>query len=258
MHSRCDHPAADLLPWYLNGTLEREEEARVGDHLADCAACGAALDVLTAVAREVGESELPILSATADEVSNPVAAPGRGFVWRIAAGIALPAAIGMWWFARGLPEGVGSVVPGGLSVAPPAAAPAAPPGGGEVPGQALAQVVEWDLKAMQRGDNAAAVFPTPHAAAETIAIGVPAPVAPGALFETELRGPTGTLLRREARELVLDALARTHFAFPAELLRGAGGYELLLREIPPEGGAPREYSFPFRVGVAGEPGRATP
>ena len=141
MHSRCDHPAAELLPWYLNGTLEADEEARVGDHLADCVACGAALDVLAAVAREVGERELPILSATADEESTPVAAPRRTLVWRLAAGIAVSAALGIWWSTRGLPEGVGSVVPGGSSLPPPAAALPAPPSGGQVPGPALAQVL---------------------------------------------------------------------------------------------------------------------
>ena len=100
---------------------------------------------------------------------------------------------------------------------------------------------------MQRGESVAPVFPAPSAAAETIAIAVPAPVAPEARFEAELHGPRGMLLRRGASRLELDPLARTRFAVPASLLRVDGRYELLLRETTGDGDPPREFVYPFRV-----------
>jgi hypothetical protein len=35
----CDHEAATLLPWYVNGTLAPEERRGVENHLATCALC---------------------------------------------------------------------------------------------------------------------------------------------------------------------------------------------------------------------------
>jgi CheY-like chemotaxis protein len=42
-----------LLPWYLNGSLEQHEIARIDRHLADCAACGSELRELTEVATAI-------------------------------------------------------------------------------------------------------------------------------------------------------------------------------------------------------------
>ena len=40
----CDSDAARLLPWYVTGTLEAEEAARVEAHLGSCATCRADLE----------------------------------------------------------------------------------------------------------------------------------------------------------------------------------------------------------------------
>ena len=50
--------AQQLLPWYVNGTLEAEETAMVDAHLADCADCRADLASEQALARDV--AALPI------------------------------------------------------------------------------------------------------------------------------------------------------------------------------------------------------
>lgn len=47
-----EHPE-DLLPWYVNDTLDGEERARVERHLAGCAHCRAELELLKAVRGEV-------------------------------------------------------------------------------------------------------------------------------------------------------------------------------------------------------------
>lgn len=50
--------AQQLLPWYVNGTLEADETAMVDAHLADCADCRADLASEQALARDV--AALPI------------------------------------------------------------------------------------------------------------------------------------------------------------------------------------------------------
>lgn len=42
----CDHEAAVLLPWYVNGTLAPEERRSVDDHVAGCAVCARELVAL--------------------------------------------------------------------------------------------------------------------------------------------------------------------------------------------------------------------
>jgi len=47
---RMEHDELDLLlPWYVNGTLETDEHAKVERHLADCAACQASVELLSQV-----------------------------------------------------------------------------------------------------------------------------------------------------------------------------------------------------------------
>jgi hypothetical protein len=44
---------SDLLPWYVNGTLEPSDCKRVDDHCIDCAACSAALNLEQRVAGSI-------------------------------------------------------------------------------------------------------------------------------------------------------------------------------------------------------------
>jgi hypothetical protein len=59
----CDHEAATLLPWYVNGTLTQEERRAVEDHLASCAICPdelvALLKVQAGLRRSLAEAPDP-------------------------------------------------------------------------------------------------------------------------------------------------------------------------------------------------------
>ena len=50
------HPAAMLLPWYLNGTLREEERQRVAQHLEECQTCRSELEELTRLRQQVKEA----------------------------------------------------------------------------------------------------------------------------------------------------------------------------------------------------------
>lgn len=50
------HPAATLLPWYLNGTLWEAERQRVAQHLTECQTCRSELEELTQLRRQVKEA----------------------------------------------------------------------------------------------------------------------------------------------------------------------------------------------------------
>jgi anti-sigma factor RsiW len=84
--------ASELLPWFVNGTLDHDEHARVERHLADCIACKQDLTRLRAWQQQYrGEGEdvgasrgLARVQARIDEIESGIAAQ-RG--WRrIAAG----------------------------------------------------------------------------------------------------------------------------------------------------------------------------
>ena len=47
------HPAATLLPWYLNGTLREEERQEVAQHLRECQPCRTELDELSRLRQQV-------------------------------------------------------------------------------------------------------------------------------------------------------------------------------------------------------------
>lgn len=47
------HPAATLLPWYLNGTLGEEERQEVAQHLTECQPCRTELDELSRLRQQV-------------------------------------------------------------------------------------------------------------------------------------------------------------------------------------------------------------
>ena len=53
----------ELLPWYLNKTLEPEEQARVENHLRECSPCHGELEELTGL-RKVVAVEVPQFSGT--------------------------------------------------------------------------------------------------------------------------------------------------------------------------------------------------
>jgi anti-sigma factor RsiW len=77
--------ASELLPWFVNGTLDPHEHARVEHHLADCIACKQELVRLRAWQQQYrGEGEdagashgLARVSARIDEIESGIAAQRR-------------------------------------------------------------------------------------------------------------------------------------------------------------------------------------
>ena len=45
----------ELIPWYVNGSLNESETDRVSKHVADCATCAARIDAELQLARGIGE-----------------------------------------------------------------------------------------------------------------------------------------------------------------------------------------------------------
>ena len=45
----------ELIPWYVNGTLNEVETDRVSAHLAGCATCRAQIDAELELARQIGD-----------------------------------------------------------------------------------------------------------------------------------------------------------------------------------------------------------
>ena len=71
--------AQQLLPWFVNGTLEADEAAMVEAHLAECAGCRADLTAEQALAREVAALPLDVEHAwsTLNDRINAAPPPRR-------------------------------------------------------------------------------------------------------------------------------------------------------------------------------------
>jgi len=71
--------AQQLLPWYVNGTLEADEAAMVEAHLAECAECRADLAAEQALSREVAALPLDVEHAwsTLNDRIDAAGAPCR-------------------------------------------------------------------------------------------------------------------------------------------------------------------------------------
>lgn len=98
-----EHPS-ELIPWYVNGTLEGEELRRVEEHLASCLVCRRDIEELRELRRELGEAApappgepglARLLEAV--ETGDAGARPGRGRFrpWVMAAAAVLAAAVGV-------------------------------------------------------------------------------------------------------------------------------------------------------------------
>ena len=84
---RCDHPANAFLAWYVNGSLEGEEECSVREHIDGCETCSSEIEFLSAVARTVRERKTPAARAV---WIRPAAA--------VAASLMFVAAFATGWF----------------------------------------------------------------------------------------------------------------------------------------------------------------
>lgn len=115
--------AQQLLPWYVNGTLDPDEQAMVEAHLADCADCRADLASEQLLAREVAALPIDVehaWSTLSDRID--AASPPR----RLAEPVPfLRRKVAMGW-ALGGPLAAAAAVAFALAIVPEARSPAGP------------------------------------------------------------------------------------------------------------------------------------
>jgi len=234
MPTRCDNPVNALLPWLLNGTLEGAEEAEVKDHVAGCGICSEEVAILSEIGRAVDASagDVPAPAEHAGVTSRLVRAG-----WAVAAGIAFPAALGIWWALLGFPFG--------HSGEPRAPASRMAP--------ALRSGTVLNLGGgASRGEGEGASFRIPEGIDEVTILFTP-PVDPDARYAVELRGPDGALLGSRDGFLTMDRMSRSALSVSAASLARPGDYVLSVRERD-AAGEDRVYRYPFRL----EPGTNLP
>src|SRR5262245_25876022 len=91
----CRDACNELLPWYLNGTLENGERAGVGAHLQVCPICRRELEELS----EIG-SALSLYPESAAPDLRPAQKPGKASIpaalaWTLAASVILISMLGV-------------------------------------------------------------------------------------------------------------------------------------------------------------------
>ena len=120
------HPAATLLPWYLTGTLGKDEHQQVAQHVAECPTCRSELEELTRLRRQVKEAYADVPGPSAQAFRSVMATIGqarraqperqRGFRWERAKPTAWFDALDRWLrplFARRWAPTLAAVLIGG-------------------------------------------------------------------------------------------------------------------------------------------------
>ena len=227
----CAHPAAALLDFHVNGSLEGEEGAMVAAHVAECAVC----------ARDV--RELRELS-TAIEAYGPAAATGLSRGRRLWAPLATAAAVIVVGAVAYRMVRPGAVAPRGPAV--PAGGDVSEGGGGPVPDGAPAGVTVLDLGVGElRGPGAK----TPHKdlgpGVTTLRLTLFPPPEQDLL--RSVVGPGDKELIGETPLSPLDA-GRATFDIPASRFQASGSYKVILRSPAAPDGADR-FTYPFEVTV---------
>jgi hypothetical protein len=220
----CVDPIRELLPFYLNGSLDAADGEVVSSHLATCAECARDLDDLSelAVAIETHGAAgggAPRTSARSERASRPP--------WLLAAAAFLPViALAAWAYFgqrgwRSEQAGSGGVEHG-------------------------AGVVVLDLAGgLTRDQNGPPTLDIPQDAAR-IRMVFFIPVRPGAVYSAQIRDAEGRIVMPERPLGPLDALGRASFETPAASFEAEGPYELDAdRDEPGKGRT--SYKFGFLV-----------
>ena len=255
MSTACRSAVRELLPWYLNGSLEGREAADVREHLVSCAACARELDDLGEIAELVrlqgtASPAAPDVRAAIPFPARTVPAGRRRRRLALAAGIAaVLAGIVLAALFRStrpaLRDGSGDLA-GRSPAEAPVPAPAPPPG--TVPAPAV--IARLDLGAGPvRGAGETPVLRL-AAEAERIEMGFVVPGG-GRAVTVRLEDESGRTIAPPIDAGDHDASGRSAAVFPAAPLRRAGAYALVLSQEEPgagDGGGPArmEYRYPFR------------
>ncbi len=230
----CSDPANALLPWYLNGTLEKEEEAAVARHVAACWVCAREIDELSPIAVAIDEAGSR-RRLRGDEKGKP-AHVGR--VWAWAASVVLIVMAGAFWTLHGFRIGN----------APPATPSAKHTPAANADTRGLR--ASLDLRSGTMRDGRGAPRLTLPRGAAWVDVQFFAPIVPQARLVVRLQGRDGHNLTEGLDLPPIDALGRCTYPIPAELVASPGDYAVVVTE---EGSPARDYRYPFRVEAPSDP-----
>jgi hypothetical protein len=218
----CGDACNELLPWYLNGTLESDERARVEAHLEACPICHRELEALSELSRA-----LSLLPENAAESMQPAPKSGKAPVpaplgWAIAASVVLLSLLGLVAYLNQARE------------APPSATPAA-------------ETVALDLGSGPIRSTGSPVELRLAVTTRSVELSFLPPINGTNDYEIRTFGPDQAEIRSWDRgPLALDGLGRARVSIEASRFSRAGEHHLLVRHFGPAGEL-REYSFPFTV-----------
>ena len=219
----CMNTANDLLPWYLNGTLQSTERAQVEAHLGDCPVCRRELAELSELAEAL---DLHAESDQRPDARKPARASFPAALgWAAAASVVLIASLAVVVMLR--------------------RAPAPPPSGLEA-----GESMSLDLGS---GPTRSADSPAElriSGKTRRVELSFAPPIDGRNDFEVRLTGPDHAEVQSWDRgPLDLDPLGRARLSVEAGRLARDGDYQLLVRHFG-ESGESREYAFPFLVATA--------
>ena len=210
----CGDPARELLDFYLNGSLEGDEEAAVRAHLETCAACAAELGELSLLAAAVAGH------GTAAEASWS----GRRLaLWGVGVAAALLVAVSLTLYVTQQRRSDG------------------------LPGPAE---IRLDLGTGALRDSGVPPVANLTPAAGTLSLTFFPPVQAGARYLVSVRRTGGEVILPEAPLSGLDSLGRAAVVLPAAGL-APGPCEILVR-VESANGDSQRYSYPFEVERAGQ------
>jgi hypothetical protein len=221
----CVDPIRELLPFYLNGSLDSANAEAVSSHLAACAECARDLDDL---------SELAVAIEThgsAGAGARPGAAiTGRALLspWLLVAAAFLPViALAAWAYFGQRGSRPGQAGSGGA--------------------ESAAGVVLLDLAGgLTRDRTGPPTLEIPQDAAR-IRIVFFIPVRPGAVYTAQIKDAEGRIVMPERALGPLDALGRATFETPAASFEAEGAYELDAdRDEPGKGRTTYKFAFVVR------------
>lgn len=234
----CVHPVREQLPWYLNGSLEGPEAAAVSAHLDTCEACSAELMELSSFAAGIDRHGVPQPITGATAASSPV----RRFrvAASLAAGLLLPAIVGIYWAVLGFPRGERDTLPAPVDpprVETPTTVPPNSP--------TLAVAVTLDLGGgAKRGGTDLPTLAAPDRS-KVIVLTFRGPVPILGRPRLELRDAAGTALAHLDAEPGTDRTGRSTCVVPALLVQRPGDYSLVYIDAGPT--RSEEFLYPFRI-----------
>jgi putative zinc finger protein len=207
----CRAAARELLGFYLNGSLEQDEEETVRAHLDVCPMCSAEIDELSTVAAAI---EAHGTGAATDHFRTP-----RALGLAAAVAVLLSAMLYVSYLRHG------------------GSRPVEMAGTGELH-------VDLSVGALRGEEGVPSLTLTP--AARNVIVSFIPPARAGARYRVVVLDPGGRAVIDDAPLGDLDSMGRASVVLPASKLRFPGRYQVVLQPEGSEGGAPASM-YPFEV-----------